>query len=149
MLQYDFEESLGYWIALTHQAYMRAFNERLAPFGISYRQAQVLGWLAVEGPLSQAELAARMLIEPPSLVGVLNRMEEAKLIARRACPDDARKNLIHPLRAADRIWERIADCGRDVREQAISGLTPREVETLRKLLRKVLQNVSPVETALV
>src|SRR5688572_9141763 len=73
MLDYDFPSSIGYWLITTHQGYLRAFNEKLAPEGITYRQAQVLGWLAAEGPLTQTELAARMLIEPPTLVGILDR----------------------------------------------------------------------------
>ena len=95
MLKYDFEESLGYWLTMTHHAYMRAFNEELAPQGITYRQAQVLAWLALEGPLAQSDLASRMLIEPPSLVGTLDRMEASGLLQRRPCPCDGRKKLVH------------------------------------------------------
>jgi hypothetical protein len=57
VLQYDFEESIGYWLTMAHQAYHREFSARVAPHGITYRQAQVLGWLVVEGRLTQAELA--------------------------------------------------------------------------------------------
>ena len=75
MLHHDFEESVGYWLITTAHGYQRALNERLAPEGITYRQCQVLGYLALEGPLPQSELAGRMQIEPPTLVGILDRME--------------------------------------------------------------------------
>jgi len=145
LLQYDFEESLGYWLTLAHQAYMRLLNDQLSPHGITYRQAQVLGWLAFEGPLSQADLAARMLIEPPSLVGTLDRMEASELIERRSCPHDKRKNLIHPLAGAEAVWEKIVECGLRVREQAAMGMSPREIETLKRLLDKLRKNVSTLE----
>ncbi len=141
MLQYDFAESIGVWIAETHQAYMRAFQQRLAPHGITYRQAQVLGWLALEGPLSQTDLAARLLIEPPSLVGVIDRMEQAGLLERRPCDQDRRKKLIHTLPAANKIWAPIVECGRAMRAQAALGLSKREVATLKQLLKKVKENV--------
>jgi MarR family transcriptional regulator for hemolysin len=60
VLQYDFEESIGYWLTMAHQAYHREFTARVAPHGITYRQAQVLVWLVwlvVDGRLTQAELA--------------------------------------------------------------------------------------------
>ena len=150
MLRYDFEESLGYWLTMTHHAYMRAFNEELAPEGITYRQAQVLAWLSLEGPLSQVDLASRMLIEPPSLVGTLDRMEASGLLERRSCPQDGRKKLVHPLPAADKLWGQIVVCGRHIRSLATNGLTDRELATLKKLLNKVRINVTsetPVKCA--
>lgn len=141
-LAYDFDQSVGFWLATAHQAYMRAFQAALAPHGITFRQAQVLGWLAAEGPLSQRELADRMLIEPPNLVGVLNRMEETGLIERRPCDDDRRKNLIHPLPAARRQWRKIATCGRAIRERAVAGLDAAERDQLKALLGRVRDNMT-------
>ncbi len=146
MLGYDFEESLGYWLCTAQHAYMAAFKERLAPEGITYRQAEVLAWLALEGPLSQADLATRMMIEPPSLVGTLDRMEALGLLARKTCPEDRRKNFVHPLPAAEEVWQRIAACAREIRAQASQGMTKQELATLKKLLGKVRGNFAVLET---
>jgi len=149
VLKYDFEESLGYWLTLAHHAYISELKDRLAPHGITFRQAEILGWLALEGPLPQADLASRMLIEPPSLVGTLDRMEASGLLERRICPEDRRKNLVHTLPAAEEMWEKIATCARHVRAQAIEGLTDDEATTLKKLLEKVRDNfvvLAPVES---
>lgn len=148
MLQYDFEDSVGYWLASAHHSYMRVFNERLEPHGITFRQAQLLGYLAIDGPMSQSELASRMMIEPPSLVGILDRAEEAGLIERRGCSDDRRRKLIHTLPAAEEVWARIVQCGREIRRQAVDGLSHEEVESLRHLLAKVRENVSSVAPAI-
>ncbi|MAT68030.1 MAG: MarR family transcriptional regulator [Planctomycetaceae bacterium] len=143
MLDYDFENSVGFWLVGAYQAYMRAFNERLAPQGITFRQAQVLAWLAQAGPLPQNELATRMLIEPASLVGVLDRMERDGWIERRPCPHDRRKKFVAPLPAATRVWRKVAEVGRQIRATATSGMTATEVETLRDLLARVQDNVQP------
>ncbi|HUQ70023.1 MAG TPA: MarR family transcriptional regulator, partial [Planctomycetaceae bacterium] len=82
MAAYDFEESLGYWLTITTQAWHRTMIDRLAPDGITYRQMHVIGWLKFDGELSQAELARKMMIEPPTLVRILDRMEEAGLLQR-------------------------------------------------------------------
>jgi len=147
MLRYDFEESVGYWLVTAHQAYTRAFTQALAPHGVTFRQAQVLGWLAAEGPQSQRELAERMLIEPPNLVGVLDRMERAGLVDRRPCPEDGRKKLIHPSPAADEQWAVIAGVGREIRERAVAGLDPEDREHLRRLLGRLRDNLTPSESA--
>lgn len=145
MLNYDFEESVGFWLATAHQAYMRSFQQQLAPHGLTFRQAQVLGWLAARGPLSQRELAEQMLIEPPNLVGVLDRMEQAGLVERRPCDTDARKKLVHPLPPAKKEWRKIADCGRRVRAQATAGLSRSEQARLKELLGRVRMNLEALD----
>lgn len=147
MLQYEFEESVGYWLAVAHHSYFRALSARLAPLGITYRQAQILGWLAIERQLTQADLASRMLVEPPSLVGVLDRMERSGWIMREACATDRRKKWIRALPAATAIWEQIADCGRQQRAQATAGMEPHEAAALRQLLQKLMSNLREGEGA--
>lgn len=141
MLEYDFRNSLGFWLVTTAHVYQRAMNDELEPQGITYRQCQTLGYLALDGPLAQNELAARMQIEPPTLVGVLDRMERDGLIRRDPCPDDRRRKVIHPTPAAKPVWKKIVDCALRVRQRAASGLTKKEAAQLKSLLEKVQLNL--------
>lgn len=150
MLYFDFDESVGYWLTITTQAYHRAVSDELAPHGITYRQSMVLGWLALEGELSQSELAAKMMIEPPTLVGILDRMERDGWITRHDCPSDRRKNLIRANSAAEPVWEKIVECATRVRARATEGLSDRQLAALKKLLRRIghnLQSHQPAESA--
>jgi MarR family transcriptional regulator for hemolysin len=127
VLVYDFEESIGYWLTMATQAFHRALSEEVAPHGITYRQSMVLGWLALEGELSQAELASKMMVEPPTLVGILDRMERDGWITRNGCPSDRRKKLIRATTAAEPVWEKIAHGGRRIRNaQAALGTSHAE-----------------------
>src|SRR5690606_30438672 len=91
MLQYDFDESVGCWIALTNQALRRAVASRLADESITLRQWEVLACIALkEGELSQVELADMLGIEAPTLVGVLARMERDGWLNRVSCNQDRR-----------------------------------------------------------
>lgn len=145
MLQYDFQSSIGYWICLSARHFERAMNQELIPQGITYRQCQVLGWLALEGNLSQVELADRMNIEPPTLVRILDRMERDGLIHRESCAEDRRRKMIRPLERAKPIWNRIIECAMRVRERATAGMSADEIATLQRLLSKVQHNL-PIET---
>lgn len=140
-LRHDFYQSIGYWLTITTQGYHRAVSEELLPHGITYRQSMVLGWLALEGELSQTELASKMMIEPPTLVGILDRMERDGWISRHNCPTDRRKNLIRANPAAEPVWEKIVECATRVRSRAVQGLSERQLETLKELLRRVSQNL--------
>lgn len=140
-LDYDFEESLGYWLTLTTQALHRQVSQRLAPQGITFRQAQVIGWLVLEGKLSQAELVRRLMIEPPTLVRLLDRMEAAGWIRRTGDPHDRRRRIVRLTQQAVPIWEQIAVTLREVRHIAGRGLSAEEQTQLKYLLRRVLTNL--------
>lgn len=142
MLDYDFEESIGYWVVVTAQAIQKSLNDELAPHGITFRQSQVLGWLALKGELSQVELAHFMMIEPPTLVGVLDRMERDGWIRREYSETDRRRKIVRANPEAQDVWEKVAACARRVRTKASRGLSERQWATLKKLLRRVLQNLN-------
>ncbi|HMP04864.1 MAG TPA: MarR family transcriptional regulator [Lacipirellulaceae bacterium] len=148
MLEYDFQSSIGYWLCMTSHAYERAMNEELTAQGITFRQCQVLAWLAIEGEQTQADLAARMSIEPPTLVRVLDRMERDGLVARTDCPDDRRRKIIKPLPKARPLWKRIIASAEVVRNRATAGLSRQELATLKGLLGRMRENLqAPAKAA--
>lgn len=142
MLEYQFQESIGYWICMTAHCYERAINAELTPQGITYRQCQVLAWLSLEGELSQVELAERMRIEPPTLVRVLDRMERDGLLIRQSCPDDRRRKLIKVLPKAEAVWKKIVACAERVKARATRQMTPEQLRTLQELLETVRANLA-------
>jgi MarR family transcriptional regulator, transcriptional regulator for hemolysin len=141
VLNYDFQSSIGYWICTAAHHFERSMNHELTPEGITFRQGQVLACLALEGSLSQVELAERMNIEPPTLVRVLDRMERDGLLLRESCPDDRRRKIIRPLPKAKPVWKRIIACAERVRANATRGMTPSQIKKLKELLSIVEANL--------
>jgi MarR family transcriptional regulator, transcriptional regulator for hemolysin len=142
VLDYDFSNSVNYWTWLASRSFERALNDELRPHGITWRQCQVLGWLALEGKLPQADLADRIGIEPPTMVGILDRMERDGWICRLPCPADRRKKLVSPTTAAEPVWAKIVQCAIRVRTRAVTGLSESEVNDLKRMLNVVQQNLS-------
>lgn len=138
---YDFEESVGYWLILAARAYQKAIEVELAPYRMTYRQAQVLGWLVLDGELSQVDLADRMMIEPATLVGVLNRMERDGLIKRTATESDRRKKVIQICEGAGEVWGNVIACAKRVRSTATKGLSDRQIKTFFKTLQTMMRNL--------
>lgn len=142
MLQYDFENSVGYWICTTSHAMRRTLEGRLQEQGITFRQWEVLAWLACDGNVSQAELAECMGIEPPTLAGVLARMERDGWVDRRCCDDDRRRNRLVPTPKAEEVWQRALRICHDVRAQATAGFTAAELALFKKLCGDIRENLS-------
>ena len=143
MLEYDFEASIGYWLCLASRAIERALNEELAPHGITFPQWQVLAWLALEGEeLSQSQLADRLRIEPPTLAGILDRMERDGWVRRHPSTKDRRKKMVRPTPRVRPIWDQVVTCARRVRARAVQGVDPAELETVKRVLATVRENLS-------
>jgi len=147
MLEQDFEQSVGYWAHMLSRAFERALNEELKPLGITLRQCQVLGWLALEAELTQAHLAERMHIEPPTLVRILDRMERVGWIERHPDVDDRRKKLIRATRRVRPLWERIMTCIHSVRARATAGIEAHELDMTRNVLGRMQQNLQAEQAA--
>lgn len=146
MKDYDFEESIGYWLGISNQSYQRALSERLAPEGITHRQTHVIGWLKLEQELSQGDLARRMMIEPPTLVRILDRMEAAGWLRRDGDPTDRRRRIVRLTPAAEPIWQQIIQHALALRQAAVTGMTIEEVQILKVLLRRIFTNLTNYST---
>ena len=97
--------------------------------------------MAYDGPQPQNVLAEKMRVEPPTLVGILDRMERDGWIRREECEDDRRKKLIHATDLAKPVWESILECGRRIRARASEGLSNEQLTQLRETLEIVQANL--------
>ena len=140
-LPYDPRESITYWVISTAHALERELNEVLAPLGITFRQAEVLVCLALEGTMSQSEMARRMGIEAPTLAGIVARMERNGWIVRDSCPADRRKKLLRPTPRVEPLWTQILDEARRVRARAARGIDS-------ELLHQLIQGLSAIQVNL-
>jgi MarR family transcriptional regulator for hemolysin len=149
VLQFDFDESLGYWICSTSHALRRSLNAELAKEGITYRQWEVLARIALQGELSQTELADCLGIEAPTLVGILDRMERDGWLDRYCCPNDRRKKRIRATEKAVAVWARMVECAHRVRVQARQGLSQDDLDHLHSICDRIRANLEeplPVES---
>lgn len=141
MLQYDFEASIGYWIFATAHELGRAMNEELAAHGITFRQWEVLALISLTGEQSQSELAERMKIEAPTLVGVLDRMERDGWIQRVPDQKDRRRKLIHPTERVEPVWNKMVECALRTRRRAMQDFSQAEIDQMRGFLERMRSNL--------
>ena len=149
MLQFDFEESLGYWVCTTSHAMRRALDTELSRERITMRQFEVLAWIALEGDPSQVELAERLGIEAPTLAGVLARMERDGWLDRYGCPTDRRKKLIRATEKAESVWNRMVECCHRVRKQATKGIAQHDLDRFKSICEQIRANLGSPEKSLI
>jgi DNA-binding MarR family transcriptional regulator len=135
------EESIGYMVRNAHRAFDRLLAGGLAEHDILTGQWSLLRVLWHEDNLSQIEVAKRMKVERASLTIMLNTVEKAGLITRKADAADARKQLISLTRKGRALQKVLVPIGEGVNEVALTGFSRDEISTLRSLLGRVITNL--------
>jgi DNA-binding MarR family transcriptional regulator len=113
------------------------FAERMAAYGLKQVDFSVLSLLAHNPGATSRQLCSTLDILPPNLVSLIAAMDARGLIERRPHPHDGRAIGLHLTPAGEDL---VRDAERTVLQleaDASARLTPRERETLIRLLQKV------------
>ena len=142
MLRHDFQNSIPYFVFTAAHAIEGAMGEALVGCGITFRQCQMLGMLAAHGSLTQAEVADQMGVEPSSVARLVDRMTRDGWIERRPDPADRRKNRLVATEKAEPVWETVREKALVMRVKALKGFQEDEVDDLKRLLRRLRDNLA-------
>lgn len=139
----DLFRTPGHLINRLSRLSLRWTDERFHPLGLAAAQMPVLYALKDGASMTQTELAKLARIEQPTMAQLLARMERDGLIRRTANPQDKRSSLISLTPLALKKLPSARAVLVQGNKEALRGLTDREIETLSRLLRRVLQNLDP------
>jgi len=108
----------------------------LAPLGLRPRHLVALTVLRDHDRSTQQSLAQVLHIDSTNLVGLLNELEERRLIARRRAADDRRRHIVELTDEGLRLLEE-AECTLAAAEdELLGGLDSEERETLYRILQR-------------
>lgn len=120
---------------LLRARYDRALED--AQLGLTAGEARALLHVGLAEPSRQSALAARMGVEPMTLVGYLDRLEGCGLILREPDPSDRRAKVVRLTSKGRPLLERAESVTRAAREAAMTDFRPEEVELLRGMLARL------------
>ena len=132
------EESLGYLVNRAARALAAQLADELRTFDVGIGQWAVLLHLWSSDGLTQAQLARRVAIEQPTMVRTIDRMERDGLVTRAPDPNDRRASRITLTERGSTLRDQLVPLADGVNRAATATLTDAEVETLRRLLAKLV-----------
>jgi DNA-binding MarR family transcriptional regulator len=120
----------------------RVMQPQFARFGISGSQWAALRTLhraELEGQdnLRITDLSDRLLIRPPSVTGVIDRLERGQLVVRDPAPDDLRSRCIRLTDRGRQLVSRVTGVYGEQVERALGGLRPDDQTELQRLLGRL------------
>jgi len=134
---FPIDVSVGYQIRQTHRAFQRALQTRIASFGVTLGMWYFLRVLWIRDGLTQRELSQRLGMMEPTAVTALKSMEREGLIKRMRNPGDRRKVHIYLTARGRALRKHLLPFAREVNDVALKGVSPDEVDALRKLLMRM------------
>jgi MarR family transcriptional regulator, organic hydroperoxide resistance regulator len=128
------EDCLSFYLGKAYQRVTQAAKQRLAPYGVTPVQYALLKVLWEKDNQSGAELSERLLLDSATMTGLLDRLEHAGLIERKAHATDRRVNRV-VLTVRGRDLQEPLDREMDQMNRDFLGeLPPEQAKLLRELL---------------
>ena len=139
---YDFENSIGFIVNRSAKMFVKALDTELRErVGVTFGQWKVIVMLVNENGSTQKEIADRLGLESPTLIPIIDKMEEERLVVRKVDPADRRNNRIYRTEKADELWDKMLKCAQKIRQISVKDIPKQDINIMRNVLEKIWQNL--------
>jgi MarR family transcriptional regulator, organic hydroperoxide resistance regulator len=122
-------------LARRHRGHLTA---RLTELDLHAGSELMLVELWREDGVTQAELAARLGVRPPSVTKVLRGLVRRGLVERRSDPDDARVWRVHLTSAGSRMRQPVEHAWHEAERETLARLSQADARRLREVLARAV-----------
>jgi DNA-binding MarR family transcriptional regulator len=141
----------GYLMAKAQQISSRVFNRLLRDSGcegINSAQGRILFALWQKGGMSISALARETALEPSTLTSMLDRLESAELVARRAAPEDRRAFVVECTAEGRALESKHQAVSKRMTELFYGDLSEKEISAFESTLSSIVENLEGAEREL-
>jgi DNA-binding MarR family transcriptional regulator len=130
--------SVGATFKVVRHAALKLFAEE----GLTEAQLQALGLLLENGPMLMRKMSDAMLVTPANVTGIVDRLEEKRLVKRTPGKGDRRATFIEITSEGKTLHDRVAKKKDDMIQKALATFTKDELLTISRLLEKFQRAIS-------
>jgi len=135
------ERNLGFLLHDVARLMRKRFEQNARGLGLTRSQCQVLAHLARNEGIQQSGLADILEVEPITLTRLLDRLEEAGFVERRAHATDRRIRQLYLTDKAHPLLDDIFTIGAATRGEALEGVAEEDRDRLFALLSSMKANL--------
>jgi len=136
------EENIGTIVGQVARLMRRSFDERARGIGVTRPQWQVLTLLARYEGIHQGGLADILEVEPITLGRMIDRLQEADLVASRPDPADRRAWRLFNTAKGTALLDQLRPYANDTFEMALEGIAQTDRDNLMSILLKIRANLT-------
>ena len=114
---------------------------REAGLDLTVEQWSVLVHLWKEDGVNQQELCNKTFRDKPSITRLLDNLEKLQMVSRVASKEDRRIKYIFLTEQAKALRDKTMELANNTLMDGLSGVSPEEIEVVRKVLTQVYENL--------
>lgn len=136
------ERKIGTVVAQVARLMRRSFDQRAREIGVTRPQWQVLSVLRNHVGIKQGGLADILEVEPITAGRMIDRMQEAGFVERRADPADRRAWRLFLTERGQELIQQLEPLARDTSDLALEGVSETDKAHLLETLEKMRLNLA-------
>lgn len=134
--------SIAFLLSDTSRVLRKRFDAQARSLGVSRAQWQALFALSRNEGINQTGLADYLEVETITLCRMVDRLEEAGLVERRADPADRRAWRLHLTDKARPLLDKLRAVGEEVVAEGLSGIDPDRLALVMETLGQIRGNLA-------
>jgi len=130
------EDRLIYLISKVFHKLMINLQKAFSEAGVEVTpvQATLLFYLQKKDGLSLTEISSGLMLENPTVTGLVDRLEKLEYVKRSDHPDDRRVYLVHITEKGKKVANKALPIVKRLNEQIKEGYSETEIESFKKVL---------------
>jgi MarR family transcriptional regulator, lower aerobic nicotinate degradation pathway regulator len=137
--EYQLESQIGFLLRRAHQRHVAIFAGSMDGLNLTPTQFSALVKIRDEGGVSQNLLGRLTAMDPATILGVVQRLLQRRLVARGSDPRDPRASVLTLTPAGHALVERAIPPARAATERTTEPLSFAQARELLRLLGKIAQ----------
>jgi DNA-binding MarR family transcriptional regulator len=139
------KSQFGFTIAELQRLLRRVYDRRAAGLGLTRAQWLALSRIGRAEGLTQADLAQQLDLDAIAVGRVVDRLEAAGFVERRADPGDRRCWRLHLAPKSDSVMADMKLIADRLRDDILDGVDPEEFATTLRVLGKVRETLNKLD----
>ena len=139
------DKSFHYMIMINQSLFQRKALKMLTEIGLTPGQPKVLDYLGLHDGSMQKDIAYGCQIEPATLTGILERMEEKGLIERRKLKENRRSSYVYLTKSGKEKAKMVAEKFIEIEEAIFEGIDKKERAQFMNVFYKICCNMVDTE----
>jgi len=121
-------------------------DKKLRRYGVTPIQCRTLTYLHRQpGPVTQKQLQQHLAVKPSTVNGIVDRLVEKGMLTRAPGETDARCRILRLTACGQQFYDDFVSITHEIEALVQRGMTPQEVDTLRRLLLRAAENLTSEE----
>lgn len=143
MIKYDYQHSIGFIINRIGRSLINVIDHELRrKFNITFGQWKVLIIIANSHQgLTQKDIADKLVLEGPTLIPILDKLEKDGFVVRKTDTKDRRINRIYLTQRADGFLNDTIECVTQIKKVCLNDLSENEISITKNTLEKMWYNL--------